>query len=64
MTVSPLFKDPVPTFNWAFENQPIMSGILTQPRRYKRVACNLLADEKGPQRVAVWLYIDSINLFS
>ena len=47
MTVCPLPKDPVPTFNWVFENQRIASGILTQPSRYKRVEINLIADEKG-----------------
>ena len=48
--VCPLSKDPVPTFNWVFENQPKASGILTQPSRYKRAESNLLADEKGPQQ--------------
>ena len=29
-------RRPLPTFNWDFEYQPIASGILTQPKRYKR----------------------------
>ena len=42
--------DPLPTFNWVFEYQPIASGILTQPSSlYKRAETNLLSDEKGPQ---------------
>ena len=40
----------MPTFNWVFENQPIASGILIQPSRYRRSECNLLADKKGPQQ--------------
>ena len=40
----------MPTFKWVFENQPIASGILTQPRRYKRAESNLLEDKKGPQQ--------------
>ena len=47
MTVSPHPKGPVPTFIQALENQPLASGILTQPSRYKRVESNLLVDEKG-----------------
>ena len=46
------------TFNWVFEYQPIASDILTQPNSYKRVESNLLADEKGPQRLShavVWI---------
>ena len=48
ITVYPLPEDPVPTFNWVFKNQPIASGILTQPSCYKRAERKLLADEKGP----------------
>ena len=51
MTLCPHPEDPVPTFNWIFENQSIESGILTQTSRYKRPVSNLLADEKGPQQV-------------
>ena len=40
-------EDPVLTFNWVLENQPIASGILKQPSRYKRTKSNLLADKKG-----------------
>ena len=43
-------EDPVPTFNWVFENQPIASKILTQPSRYKRAESKLLSDEKGLQQ--------------
>ena len=55
-------EDTVPTFNWDFENQPVPSGILMRPSRYKRAKSNLLADVKGPQqrdpgKVVVWLYI-------
>ena len=38
----------VPTFIWVFKNQPIVTGVLTQPSRCKRAENNLLADEKGP----------------
>ena len=31
ITVCPLPEDLVPTFSWDFENQPIVSGILTKP---------------------------------
>ena len=48
MIVSSEPEEPVPTFNWGFENQPIAAGITTQPSCYKRAECNLLADEKGP----------------
>ena len=48
MTVCPHPEDPVPTLNWVYENQPIASGILKQPSRYKRTESNLLADEKVP----------------
>ena len=47
----------MPTFNRVFENQPRASRILRQPRRLKRAESNLLADEKGPQQLVVWLYI-------
>ena len=40
------------------------SGILSQPSRNKRAESNLLADEKGPQQVVVWLYFYTINLSS
>ena len=33
---------------WVFENQRIVSGILTQQKCYKKAEANLLADEKGP----------------
>ena len=39
--------DPVQTFNWVFEYQPIALEILTQPSRYKRAEINLIADKKG-----------------
>ena len=39
-------QDPVPIFNWAFENQLIASGILTQSSSRKK----LLAATKGPQQ--------------
>ena len=42
----PLPKDPMSTFNWIFENQPIASVILTQQSRYNLAESNLLADEK------------------
>ena len=51
-------EDPVPTSIWIFENQPITSGILTQPSRNKRAESNLLADEKDPQhwiQVVIWI---------
>ena len=38
---------PPPTFNWVCENQPIASGILTQPSNLKRAESKLLAEEKG-----------------
>ena len=38
------------TFNLVFKNQPIASGISTQPSLYKRAGINMLADEKGPQQ--------------
>ena len=48
----PYPKDPVPTFNWVFENKPIIASlILTQPSRYERAKINLLAQEKGPRQV-------------
>ena len=53
-------KDPVSTFNWVFENQPIGSGISRQQCHYKRAESNLQADEKDPQQgiqVIVLLYI-------
>ena len=40
--------DPVATFNWVFENQPMASEILTQLSRYKRAEINFIADEKSP----------------
>ena len=40
--------EPVLTFNWVRENQPIETGIFTQPSGYKRVDRNLVADERGP----------------
>ena len=40
--------DPVPTFNWFFEYQPIESEILTLPGRYKTVESKQSADEKVP----------------
>ena len=33
------------TINWVFENQPIVTGMFTQP---SVVENNLLADKKGP----------------
>ena len=59
ITVCPFPKNSVLPFNWAFENQPIASGILIQPSRYKRVESNLLADKRVSNRgnqVFVWLY--------
>ena len=53
ITVCPLPQDPMPTLNWVFENQPIASGKLTQPSRYKRVESNLLADKKGPPDTSI-----------
>ena len=58
----------MPTFNRVFENQPIPSGILTQPSRYKRAENKLLADEKGPQQgdsvgLVAWIYIYTKGLF-
>ena len=49
----------VPTFNQVLENQPIASGILPPPSRYKRSKAYLLADEKNSRgiQVVVWLYI-------
>ena len=32
----------------SIENQPMESGILTHPSRYKRAESNLLADQKSP----------------
>ena len=40
--------NPVPTFNWAFEYQPIGLEISAQLSCYKRSERNFLADEKGP----------------
>ena len=45
----PCGGDPVPTFNWVFEYQPIVLEILTQPRRYKRAESNFL---EHPKRVS------------
>ena len=57
----------------SFENQPIASGILTQPKRYKRAESKLLADKKGPQQkdpgsclvihLYVYIGIDQNNIF-
>ena len=49
LKLCPHAEDPMPPFNWVFENLPIASGILTQPSSYKVEESNLLADEKGPQ---------------
>ena len=53
--------DPVPTFIWVFEYQPIALEILTQPSRYKRAESDLLADKTGPyhlgQVIHLYLYI-------
>ena len=38
-------------------------GILSQPSRNKRAESNLLADEKGPQQVVVWLYIYTKKIY-
>ena len=67
MTVCPRGGDPLPTFNWIFEYQPIASEILTQPSRYKRAESNLLADEKGPWKrgagcLVIHLYYKFIRL--
>ena len=43
IVVSPHLNDLVSTLNWVFENQPMVSGILTQSSSRN----NLLADEKG-----------------
>ena len=45
--VFPLPPVTVPTLNWVFENQPMTSGTLKQPSRYKRAEINLLAHDKG-----------------
>ena len=59
-------KDPIPTFNLVFENQPIAWGILTQPSRYKKSRKHLLADEKGPQQrdpgSCLVIYLDEFTL--
>ena len=50
-------KDPVQTFNLVFENQPIASGILTQPSCYRAIC---LLTKKVPNRgiqIVVWLYM-------
>ena len=44
-----------------FENQPIASGILTQPSRYNRAKSNLLADEKGLHHLNISMYIYTFN---
>ena len=49
--------DPVLTFNWFFEYQPIASEILTQPSRYKEAESNLIADKKGH-----CTYLDCISI--
>ena len=41
------------------QNQPLASGILTQPSRYKLAESYLLADGKGPQQG----YPGNISLF-
>ena len=59
-------EDHVPTFNWVFENQPIASGKLTQPSRYKKAEINLQADEKGPQQGdpgSFWIIYLYINIY-
>ena len=43
----------MPNLNWVFENQPIVLGILTQPRSRK----NLLADEKGSWKRGAGIYL-------
>ncbi len=43
-------QGPCADFHWVLEKQPIASGILTHPSRYKRAENNLLADIKGPQQ--------------
>ena len=48
-------EDPVPTLNWVFENQSIVSRILTQPKAEKKV------NNRGIQ-VVIWLYIFTIDL--
>ena len=66
MTVCPHPVDLVPTFNWVFGYQPVVSVILSQPSRYKKEESNLLADEKGSQhwiQVFVWvIYLYLIHL--
>ena len=52
MTVCPHPKDLVPTLNWVFENQPIVSGILTEN--------SLLADEKVPWKRGAGSYLYEI----
>ena len=50
------------TFNWVFENQPIASGILTLPSRYKRAKSNLLAGKNGPHQGIPGSFLD-IHLY-
>ena len=44
MTVRPHSKEPVPTFNWVVENQPIAHSQVAKKSRKQ------FADEKGPQQ--------------
>ena len=58
MTLCPQPVDPVRSFIWVFQYQPLASSLLTQPSRYENVENNLQADEKGLQdmgQVVVWV---------
>ena len=48
----------MPTFNWVFENQPIASGISTQPIRLIRAESNWLADEKDLKTGFLFIFTD------
>ena len=55
--ISPHRSVMVPTLNWVFENQPIMSGILTQPSGRKLFASRRKRSlEKGGVVICIYNY--------
>ena len=56
--------DPFWTFSWGFENQPLASEILTQPRSYKRAKSNLLEQQKRSQPLELGSCLGYTSIYS
>ena len=65
MTVFPYPNDLVPTLNWVFENQLMVSGILTLPSSRKQFASRRKRTLKKEGRyLSVYIYIYTMDLLS